>query len=140
MKRYTTVLLFSLLTLSGCRKLIDIDKNYIGRWRGSDGVSTYNLTITEDGGAELSIHRSFTEYGSQNWEGPLKTNGHRFQVAFASPWYIIIENPVLTHDNIWQSFASNPDDSLLYTDNNWRFMFKHPSPNANTIRMYRLKN
>ena len=138
MKQYATVLLFCLLTLSGCRKLIDIDERYIGSWGGNDGAFRYNLSITEDGGAKYdrnSIMGGY--YGQETWFGPLKSNGRRFQIAYSSPWFIILENPVLSHDDISDLFHDT-----IYRDNNWRIRFKYPKTigyDGREVTMYRVK-
>ncbi|MES2621245.1 MAG: hypothetical protein V4615_10365 [Bacteroidota bacterium] len=127
MKAKLFLFLLIISGFSGCRKLINIDSDYVGVWRGGYyGSRYYKLNITEDGGAEYE--RKFqgggpSQYGYERWYGPLKSNGRRFQIAYSSPWFIIIENPVLTNDDCRSLFFSS--DST-YLKNNWRIKFKYP--------------
>ncbi len=128
-------LLFSLLALvsfCGCRKLINIDPNYVGQWRsGIYNGRIYTLNIAEDGGAEYE--RTLTSgggsygYGYEHWYGPLKSNGKRFQIAYSSPWFIVLENPVLTNDDCsWLLSSPYGMRDSTYINNNWRIKFKYP--------------
>ena len=129
MKARLFLLLLIVLCFGGCRKLINIDQNYVGEWRGGGLGSTYYiLNIAEDGGAEYerTIQGSGpSHYGYEHWYGPLKSNGKRFQIAYSSPWFIIIENPVPTNHDCSRLFnPSNPDSA--YINNNWSIKFKYP--------------
>lgn len=128
MKAKLFLFLLIVLSFSGCRKLINIDPNYVGEWRGGYYGSTfYSLSITEDGGAEYERIMSGGRgtYGHEHWHGPLKSNGRRFQIAYSSPWFIVIENPVLTNDDCRGLFNPYGLDST-YRYNNWRIKFKYP--------------
>ncbi|MES2621679.1 MAG: hypothetical protein V4615_12585 [Bacteroidota bacterium] len=140
MKTLTLFLLLTILVCSGCKKLIDINENYIGEWRGgvcsSFGGMNYFLTIYEDGSADYDRDGTFYGYGHERWSGTLKSNGKRFHIGRSSPWFIIIEDPIRTDEDVSRCFLH--DDSA----GNWRMKFKYPKTigyDGAEVTMYRDK-
>ena len=127
MKTKIFFLLCLAMVFSSCRKLIDIDPNYIGEWRGKSYFIEYSLIISEDGGAEYdrTIGGASSE-GHEHWFGILKSSGKRFQIAYASPWFIILENLVLTDDDCTMLLGNHWNNDSIYIHNNWRLKFKYP--------------
>jgi hypothetical protein len=140
MKAVALFLLLFTLLFSGCRKLVDIDSNYIGEWRGGAGCGmgfTFTLIISEDGHADYErSHTGGGLYGGEHWAGTLKSNGKRFHIsAFGCPWFFILENPTLTNENVSCLFH----DSLAFA-NIWRMKFRYPKTigfDGAEVTMYR---